>query len=117
LVSTHTHTHPHTLMSTQVDCLEMDPYMTELFGRGSREGLLHWLRDGTLVINNVHKVGGCSQTVGLCRRPRVQVWVDRQGEARGGSWRYRGCQWGAGRIMCVACVWELFTTCIQLAPC
>ena len=34
----------------------MDPYMTELFGRGSREGLLHWLRDGTLVINNVHKV-------------------------------------------------------------
>jgi hypothetical protein len=41
---------------TQVDCLEMDPYMTELFGRGNREGLLHWLRDGTLVINNVHKV-------------------------------------------------------------
>lgn len=40
----------------QVDCLEMDPYMTELFGRGNREGLLHWLRDGTLVINNVHKV-------------------------------------------------------------
>jgi hypothetical protein len=37
----------------------MDPYMTELFGRGNhREGLLHWLRDGTLVINNVHKVGG-----------------------------------------------------------
>jgi hypothetical protein len=34
----------------------MDPYMTELFGRGNREGLLHWLRDGTLVINNVHKV-------------------------------------------------------------
>jgi hypothetical protein len=36
----------------------MDPFMTELFGRGSREGLLHWLRDGTLVINNAHKVGG-----------------------------------------------------------
>lgn len=35
----------------------MDPYMTELFGRGNREGLLHWLRDGTLAINNVHKVG------------------------------------------------------------
>lgn len=40
----------------QVDCTTMDPFMTELFGRGSREGLLHWLRDGTLVINNVHKV-------------------------------------------------------------
>lgn len=40
----------------QVDCTVMDPYLTELFGRGSREGLLHWLRDGTLVINNVHKV-------------------------------------------------------------
>lgn len=40
----------------QVNCLDMDPYMTELFGRGSREGLLHWVRDGTLVINNVHKV-------------------------------------------------------------
>lgn len=35
--------------------------MTELFGRGNREGLLHWLRDGTLVINNVHKVSShCS---------------------------------------------------------
>lgn len=39
----------------QVDCTEMDPFMTELFGRGSREGLLHWIRDGTLAINNVHK--------------------------------------------------------------
>ena len=29
--------------------------MTELFGRGSREGLLHWIRDGTLAIYNVHK--------------------------------------------------------------
>lgn len=29
--------------------------MTELFGRGSREGLLHWIRDGTLLINNVHQ--------------------------------------------------------------
>jgi hypothetical protein len=43
-------------MLLQVDCLQMDPYMTELFGRGNREGLLHWLRDGTLVINNIHKV-------------------------------------------------------------
>jgi hypothetical protein len=33
----------------------MDPFMTELFGRGSREGLLHWIRDGTLAIYNVHK--------------------------------------------------------------
>lgn len=47
-------------MLLQVDCLQMDPYMTELFGRGNREGLLHWLRDGTLVINNVHKV--CATT-------------------------------------------------------
>eukprot|EP00878_Enallax_costatus_P004842 GHUV01005096.1.p1 GENE.GHUV01005096.1~~GHUV01005096.1.p1 ORF type:complete len:906 (+),score=289.25 GHUV01005096.1:167-2884(+) len=39
----------------QVDCTEMDPFMTELFGRGSREGLLHWIRDGTLAIYNVHK--------------------------------------------------------------
>lgn len=33
----------------------MDPFMTELFGRGSREGLLHWVKDGTVAINNVHK--------------------------------------------------------------
>jgi hypothetical protein len=39
----------------------MDPFMTELFGRGSREGLLHWIRDGTLAIYNVHKaVSGCA---------------------------------------------------------
>lgn len=51
------------MLLLQVDCLQMDPYMTELFGRGNREGLLHWLRDGTLVINNVHKV---DTTTGPC---------------------------------------------------
>jgi hypothetical protein len=39
--------------------------MTELFGRGNREGLLHWIRDGTLAIYNVHKAvrggGACPQ--------------------------------------------------------
>eukprot|EP00883_Tetradesmus_obliquus_P009178 jgi/Sobl393_1/19957/SZX72903.1 len=39
----------------QLDVTQMDPFMTELFGRGSREGLLHWIRDGTLAIYNVHK--------------------------------------------------------------
>eukprot|EP00882_Tetradesmus_deserticola_P011080 GHRQ01011715.1.p1 GENE.GHRQ01011715.1~~GHRQ01011715.1.p1 ORF type:complete len:603 (+),score=315.83 GHRQ01011715.1:299-2107(+) len=38
-----------------LDVTQMDPFMTELFGRGNREGLLHWIRDGTLAIYNVHK--------------------------------------------------------------
>eukprot|EP00879_Flechtneria_rotunda_P013356 GHRR01013946.1.p1 GENE.GHRR01013946.1~~GHRR01013946.1.p1 ORF type:complete len:902 (+),score=300.53 GHRR01013946.1:340-3045(+) len=39
----------------EADAAGMDPFMTELFGRGSKEGLLHWIRDGTLAIYNVHK--------------------------------------------------------------
>lgn len=65
---------PAVLVSDQVDCTEMDPFMTELFGRGSREGLLHWIRDGTLAINNVHKAvrRGSSCTCLCCDRP-VQI--------------------------------------------
>jgi hypothetical protein len=44
-----------TLDPVQLDVTQMDPFMTELFGRGNREGLLHWIRDGTLAIYNVHK--------------------------------------------------------------
>lgn len=57
------------LAHMQVDCLEMDPYMTELFGRGSREGLLHWLRDGTLLIENIHKVREPSSASTGCTGP------------------------------------------------
>jgi hypothetical protein len=33
--------------------------LAELFGRGSREGLLYWVGDGSVVINNVHQVRLC----------------------------------------------------------
>eukprot|EP00878_Enallax_costatus_P047261 GHUV01057723.1.p1 GENE.GHUV01057723.1~~GHUV01057723.1.p1 ORF type:complete len:284 (+),score=79.99 GHUV01057723.1:167-1018(+) len=57
----------------QVDCTEMDPFMTELFGRGSREGLLHWIRDGTLAIYNVHKAVRSQHTVMHSCRPLTGV--------------------------------------------
>lgn len=34
----------------------MDSQLSDLFGRGNREGLLHWARDGTVLLNNVHQV-------------------------------------------------------------
>lgn len=38
------------------DCGKLDSYGSQLFGRGSKQGLLHWLGQGTLLLTNVHKV-------------------------------------------------------------
>jgi hypothetical protein len=51
----------------------MDPYMTELFGRGSRLGLLHYIGDGTLCVNNVHKAA--SHMIPQVNRPRPSLLV------------------------------------------
>ena len=39
-----------------VDCSHLDPSASEVFGRGSRRGLLYWLGNGTLLLNNVSEV-------------------------------------------------------------
>lgn len=44
------------LACSQLDCALTDTQLTELFGRGSKEGLLHWVKDGTVLLNNVDKV-------------------------------------------------------------
>ncbi len=41
----------------------MDAQLVELFGRGSKEGVLAWLGDGTVLLNNVHKVGPLGQAL------------------------------------------------------
>ncbi|KAL0019848.1 hypothetical protein WJX79_006536 [Trebouxia sp. C0005] len=38
------------------DCSKLDSYGSQLFGRGSKQGLLHWVGQGTLLLTNVHKV-------------------------------------------------------------
>lgn len=38
------------------DCAKLDSYGSQLFGRGSKQGLLHWAGEGTLLLTNVHKV-------------------------------------------------------------
>lgn len=38
------------------DCSKLDSYGSQLFGRGSKQGLLHWAGEGTLLLTNVHKV-------------------------------------------------------------
>jgi hypothetical protein len=42
----------------QVDCANKpgDSLLAELCGRGSREGLLHWVGEGSVLLKNVHKV-------------------------------------------------------------
>ena len=58
------------MMWLQVDCSTVDGQLSELFGRGSREGILHWVRDGTVLLNNVHQVNTRVETMwkdGYCR--------------------------------------------------
>jgi len=38
------------------DGSKLDSYGSQLFGRGSKQGLLHWVGQGTLLLTNVHKV-------------------------------------------------------------
>jgi len=38
------------------DCSKLDSYGSQLFGRGSKQGLLHWVGQGTLLLTNLHKV-------------------------------------------------------------
>ncbi|KAL3155236.1 hypothetical protein ABBQ32_013173 [Trebouxia sp. C0010 RCD-2024] len=38
------------------DCAKLDSHGSQLFGRGSKQGLLHWAGEGTLLVTNLHKV-------------------------------------------------------------
>ena len=40
----------------RVDCDRLDADASDVFGRGRRRGLLYWLRDGTLLLNNLNEV-------------------------------------------------------------
>lgn len=43
------------------DCAKLDSQGSQLFGRGSKQGLLHWAGEGTLLLTNLHKVvAACS---------------------------------------------------------
>jgi hypothetical protein len=55
----------------QLDCALTDAQLTELFGRGSKEGLLHWVKDGTVLLNNVDKV---SWAAGAAHLPLQLSW-------------------------------------------
>lgn len=52
----------------RVDCDRLDVDASDVFGRGRRRGLLYWLRDGTLLLNNLNEVR--SQTHACSRSPR-----------------------------------------------
>ena len=41
---------------SRFDCAKLDSYGSQLFGRGSKQGLLHWAGEGTLLLTNLHKV-------------------------------------------------------------
>lgn len=57
LQHTTTHCHTHSLSHRQVDCANKpgESLLVELCGRGAREGLLHWVGSGTVILNNVHQ--------------------------------------------------------------
>lgn len=38
------------------DGAKLDSFGSQLFGRGSKQGLLHWTGEGTLLVTNLHKV-------------------------------------------------------------
>ena len=41
---------------SRLDCAKLDSHGSQLFGRGSKQGLLHWAGEGTLLLTNLHKV-------------------------------------------------------------
>lgn len=41
----------------RLDCAKLDSSGSQLFGRGSKQGLLHWIGNGTVMLTNAHKVG------------------------------------------------------------
>jgi transcriptional regulator with AAA-type ATPase domain len=45
----------------RLDCNRLGRSAVELFGRSNKRGVLHWLGDGTLLLDNVHQVrsAGC----------------------------------------------------------
>ena len=45
------------------DCAKLDSYGSQLFGRGSKHGLLHWAGEGTLLLTSLHKVSLNTQAV------------------------------------------------------
>ena len=40
----------------RVDCDRLDADASDVFGRGRRRGLLYWLGNGTLLLNNLNEV-------------------------------------------------------------
>lgn len=44
----------------RLDCAKLDSYGSQLFGRGNKQGLLHWVGDGSILLTNVHKVSKVS---------------------------------------------------------
>ncbi len=39
----------------RVECDRLDADASDVFGRGRRRGLLYWLGDGTLLLNNLNE--------------------------------------------------------------
>lgn len=47
---------------TQVDCAMVDSQLSELFGRGQRQGVLCWLEDDdSVLLQNVHRLDTCQR--------------------------------------------------------
>jgi len=40
-----------------VDCSRLDQHAAQVFGFGSKKGLLEIMQDGSLILTNVHRVG------------------------------------------------------------
>ncbi|KAK9840246.1 hypothetical protein WJX74_006102 [Apatococcus lobatus] len=45
----------------RLDCARPDGGLAELFGRGKKKGLLHWLENGTLLLTNWHQAPASAQ--------------------------------------------------------
>lgn len=71
----HTHAHPQVHVRApahdsfhQIDCASKqgESLLAELFGRGSKEGLLYWVGDGAVMLKNIHKVRAGEDAIPLC---------------------------------------------------
>ncbi len=67
------------------DGSKLDSYGSQLFGRGSKQGLLHWVGQGTLLLTNVHKVSPTcwsgTTELSCCRRRCMHLLLTLQTSA------------------------------------
>ncbi len=56
----------------RLDCSRPEGGLPEMFGRGRKKGLLHWLQSGTLLLTNFHQASSTPAPVAQAAQAQSQ---------------------------------------------